>query len=80
MSKTGYFIMSAILFVLAIGFAACGILLFMGLPDGYVAGVNSTAKHDLMGTGLVFCFIFAIGCLAGAIGMLAIGLSHKEYY
>ena len=80
MSKTGYFIMSAILFVLAVGLIACGVLLFMALPDSYVAGVNSTAKHDLRGTGLVFCFIFAIGCLAGAIGLLATGLSHKEYY
>lgn len=80
MSKTGYFIISAILFVLAIGFIVCGVLLFMALPDSYVAGVNSTAKHDLIGTGLVFCFLFGLGCLAGAIGMLATALSHKEYY
>lgn len=79
MSKKGYFIISAILFVLAIGLAVCGVLLFMALPDAYTVGTNSTTKHDLMGTGLVFCFLFAIGCLAGAIGMLAAGLSYKEF-
>lgn len=79
MSKKGYFIISAILFVLAIGLAVCGVLLFMALPDAYTVGANSTTKHDLMGVGLVFCFIFALGCLAGAIGMLASGLSYKGY-
>lgn len=79
MSKKGYFIISAILFVLAIGLVVCGVLLFSALPNDYVAGVNGTTKDALIGTGIVFCFIFALGCLAGAIGMLAAGLSYKEF-
>lgn len=77
MSKKGYFIISAILFVLAIGLVVCGVLMFNALPDGYTAGTST--KCDLMGVGLSFCFIFALGCFAGAIGMLAGGLSYKGY-
>ncbi len=79
MSRKGYFIISAILFVLAIGLVVCGVLMFNALPDGYTAGTNSSTKHDLIGMGLCWCFILAFGCLAGAIGMLAAGLSYKGY-
>ena len=79
MSKKGYFIISAILFVLASGLVVWGVLMFNALPDGYMAGSGSSTKHDLIGMGLVWCFIFALGCLAGAIGLLAAGLSYKEF-
>lgn len=77
MCRKGYIIGSIILFLVAAGLAAAGVMMFNLVP---LDVVNLTARQGLIVVGMVFAFIFAAVSFGIAIWLLIDGINNKTWW
>ena len=77
MCRKGYIIGSIILFIVAIGLAVAGVMMFKLVP---LDVVNLTARQSLIVVGMVFAFIFAAVLFGIAIWLLIDGINNKPWW
>ena len=75
MCRKGYIIGSIILFIVAVGLAVAGVMMFKLVP---LDVVNLTARQSLIVVGMVFAFIFAVLSFGLAVGFLIAGINNSR--